>query len=191
MDASHKHTRPSSSPRYRPLEFLTFSICACPLLSVDALHHMKRAPLQYVARQEETRPLVITNMCQELIYPAIATQAGTAPSTQGFALDAGDTMNLTVGADWQGRVWGRTNCSFNSDGSGPSTAGGLNGGGQACSTGDCNGVVNCVVTVWTSTYGKSLAVLNNNLLLREIRLSHSQSSPLPPQRHRLTTIFHL
>lgn len=154
MDARQKHTRSSNSTGFRALEFLAFLLCSCHLHPVHALHHMKRAPLQYVSRQEETRPLIITNMCQELLYPAIATQAGTPPSTQGFPLDAGDTMNLTVGADWQGRVWGRTNCSFNADGSGPSTAGGLNGGGSACTTGDCNGVVECVVTVWTSTYEK-------------------------------------
>ena len=115
--------------------------------AANALHHMKRAPLQYVSQRDESRPLTITNQCPELIYPGIATQAGTPPSTQGFPLPPGDTMELTVGADWQGRVWGRTNCSFNTDGSGPSNTGGNNGGGSACGTGDCNGVVNCVVTV--------------------------------------------
>lgn len=93
------------------------------------------------------RPLTITNQCSEVIYPAIATQAGTGPRVQGFSLDQGETRELTVGADWQGRVWGRTNCSFNSLGSGPSNAGGNNGGGSACATGDCNGVIDCVVTV--------------------------------------------
>ena len=114
---------------------------------IDAIHHMKRDPYQYVSRRDESRPLTITNQCPEMIYPGIATSPGTPPSVQGFALDVGDTMDLTVGADWQGRVWGRTYCSFNSDGSGPSNAGGNNGGVSACTTGDCKGVLSCVVTV--------------------------------------------
>ncbi|KAL9104932.1 MAG: hypothetical protein Q9163_000177 [Psora crenata] len=104
---------------------------------------MKRAPIAYVAQRDESKPLVIENQCAETIYPGIATQAGRAPSTGGFRLDPGDTRNLTVGADWQGRVWGRTNCSFNDEGTGPSNAGGNDGGGRACTTGDCNGIVDC------------------------------------------------
>ncbi|MCJ1377838.1 hypothetical protein MMC17_000934 [Xylographa soralifera] len=135
------------------------------LSAVNAIHHMKRAPLQYVSQRDESRPLTITNQCPELIYPGLATQAGTPPSTQGFPLAAGDTMELTVGADWQGRVWGRTNCSFNADGSGPSNTGGNNGGGSACVTGDCNGVVNCVVTVSSAScragFGSKVLIYKN------------------------------
>lgn len=115
--------------------------------TIHALHHMKRAPLAYVLQRDETVPLVVTNLCAETIYPGIVTQAGTAPSTGGFELQTGDTRNLTVGADWQGRVWGRTNCSFNSAGTGPSNNGGYNGGGVACGSGDCGGIVNCKATV--------------------------------------------
>ena len=112
-----------------------------------AVHHMKRAPLQYVSQRDETRPLVVSNLCKETIYPGIATQSGTPPEASGFQLTTGQTRNLTVSADWQGRVWGRTNCSFNSAGTGPSNNGGYNGYGQACGTGDCNGVVNCKASV--------------------------------------------
>jgi beta-mannosidase len=124
------------------------SLCILGTLpTAAALHHMKRAPLQWVNRRDDTRPLQVTNRCPEAIYPAIATQAGTAPAVQGFMLATGATMNLTVSADWQGRVWGRTNCSFNAQGTGPQNAGGNNGGGAACLTGDCNGIVDCRVTV--------------------------------------------
>ena len=128
-------------------------LCCCLILQlatipqVYALHHMKRAPIAYVAQRDESKPLVVMNLCRETIYPGIATQSGHAPSTGGFKLDTGDMKNLTVGADWQGRVWGRTNCSFNGDGTGASNAGGNNGGGSACATGDCNGIVDCKVTV--------------------------------------------
>ena len=114
-----------------------------------AVHHMKRTPLAWVSPRDSSIPLVISNLCPETIYPGIVTQAGTAPPASGFELNTGDTKNLTVSSDWQGRVWGRTNCSFNAQGTGPANTGGLNGGGQACGTGDCNGIVNCMVTVRT------------------------------------------
>lgn len=147
MEHNSRAPRPSPLISSSSLVSLSSLILVCTFYPVNALHHMKRAPYQYVSQRDETRPLTITNQCSEVIYPGIATQAGTAPSVQGFSLDQGETRELTVGADWQGRVWGRTNCSFNSVGSGPSNAGGNNGGGSACTTGDCNGVVDCVVTV--------------------------------------------
>ncbi|KAI4236233.1 MAG: hypothetical protein LQ349_002660 [Xanthoria aureola] len=100
---------------------------------------MERAPLAWVERRADNRPLVITNKCPDTIYPGIGTQAGTAPSTQGFRLNPGERRDLTVSADWQGRVWGRTNCSFNAAGTAPLSS----GTGVACSTGDCGGTVNC------------------------------------------------
>lgn len=128
--------------------YLAIALCHILLRGLfpgtDALHHMKRAPLAYVSQHDESRPLSISNSCPETIYPGIATQAGTPPKIQGFELQSGATRNLTVGADWQGRVWGRTNCSFNHDGTGPSFGGSF---GRACTTGDCYGVVDCKVTV--------------------------------------------
>ncbi|KAL8939798.1 MAG: hypothetical protein Q9211_002585 [Gyalolechia sp. 1 TL-2023] len=100
---------------------------------------MKRGPLAWVNRRADNRPLVVTNQCREIIYPGIGTQAGTGPSTQGFQLTPGQSRDLTVSADWQGRVWGRTNCSFNAAGTAPSSS----GTGVACGTGDCGGTVNC------------------------------------------------
>lgn len=75
-------------------------------------------------------------------------------------MQTGETKRLTVGADLQGRVWGRTNCSFNSAGTGASNTGGNDGGGAACLTGDCGGVVNCkgtvrALTMFLSTNGES------------------------------------
>jgi hypothetical protein len=92
-------------------------------------------------------PLIITNNCGETIWPGVGTQAGTGPGTGGFALTPGNSSSLTVSADWQGRVWGRTNCSFNVAGTGASNLNGNNGGGAACGTGDCGGVLDCVNTV--------------------------------------------
>lgn len=97
-------------------------------------------------KRGNTVPLVISNNCGQTIWPGIASQAGTGPGTGGFELDSGSSRSLVVSADWQGRVWGRTNCSFNLDGSGPANANGNGRAGQACDTGDCNGVESCVVT---------------------------------------------
>jgi hypothetical protein len=53
-----------------------------------------------------------------------------------FKLSPGSNQTVHVSDDWQGRVWGRTNCTF--DGSGNAS-----GNGPACTTGDCGGVVQC------------------------------------------------
>lgn len=100
---------------------------------------MERGPLAWVNRRADNRPLNIINQCEETIYPGIGTQAGTGPATQGFQLSAGQRRELTVSADWQGRVWGRTNCSFNAAGTAPASS----GTGVACDTGDCGGTVDC------------------------------------------------
>lgn len=110
---------------------------------VDGLHHMNRkAPVKYDRRKEPITPLVVTNKCSEVIYPGISTQSGDGPKENGFKLDPGESRNQTVSEDWQGRIWGRTNCSFSDDGMRPK-----NGGPKACGSGDCNGLVNCKVGV--------------------------------------------
>ncbi|KAL9581218.1 MAG: hypothetical protein Q9212_004027 [Teloschistes hypoglaucus] len=109
------------------------------LPEVSGIHHMDRGPLAWVNRRADNRPLNIINQCKETIYPGIGTQAGTGPGTQGFQLAPGQRRDLTVSADWQGRVWGRTNCSFNAAGTAPASS----GTGVACRTGDCGGTVNC------------------------------------------------
>lgn len=102
-----------------------------------------------VRKRDDPKPLRVTNGCQETIHPAISTQAGIGPETNGFELSPGRSRLLTVSSDWQGRVWGRTNCSFNAAGTGASNRGGLDGGGRACRTGDCGGIVNCRLAVRT------------------------------------------
>ena len=109
----------------------------CKTRRASALHHMKRQPPRLEAR-DNSMPLIVTNYCGETIYPAVNTQAGDGPSSNGFKLDPGEQNNQTVSPDWQGRVWGRTNCSFNDQGTGPA-----NGQGRACGSGDCGGIVDC------------------------------------------------
>ncbi|CAP67621.1 uncharacterized protein PODANS_1_15140 [Podospora anserina S mat+] len=91
-------------------------------------------------------PLLVTNNCAETIWPGIATQNGIGPGTGGFELGPGASRQMYVSPDWQGRVWGRTNCSFNADGTGPSNLNGVNGAGAACLTGDCFAQLDCQFT---------------------------------------------
>ncbi|KAK4229983.1 thaumatin family-domain-containing protein [Podospora fimiseda] len=91
-------------------------------------------------------PLVITNNCGETIWPGLATQNGIGPGTGGFELSPRESRRMFVSPDWQGRIWGRTNCSFNADGTGPSNLNGVNGLGFACLTGDCFARLDCEFT---------------------------------------------
>uniref|UniRef100_A0A8H7NJH5 Uncharacterized protein n=1 Tax=Bionectria ochroleuca TaxID=29856 RepID=A0A8H7NJH5_BIOOC len=75
-------------------------------------------------------PLKISNNCEATIWPGIATQSGTGPGTGGFELPSRSTTDLWVSPDWQGRVWGRTNCTVNGD-------------SCACETGDCFNKLDC------------------------------------------------
>lgn len=79
-------------------------------------------------------PLVVTNTCEGKIWPGIATQSGKGPGTGGFELKAGESKNLWVSPDWQGRIWGRTNCTVDGD-------------SCACKTGDCFSKLDCEFSV--------------------------------------------
>ena len=115
-----------------------------------------RYPLKPLRLRRDDTPVInstglrtfhITNGCSDTIHPAFSTQAGTGPEVNGFELAPGSQKVLQVSADWAGRIWGRTNCSFNEDGSGPSAQGGVDGTGAACLTGDCGGTMECELAV--------------------------------------------
>lgn len=83
---------------------------------------------------ERPVPLVITNKCDSTIWPGIATQSGKGPGVGGFELAQGKSKELWVGSEWQGRVWGRTNCTVKGD-------------SCSCKTGDCFGKLDCEFSV--------------------------------------------
>jgi hypothetical protein len=97
-------------------------------------------------------PLKITNKCQETIWPGIATQHGVGPGTGGFELASGDSRNFWVGPTWQGRAWGRTNCTVNGD-------------SCTCKTGDCFGKLDCEFTVSFTRYQLFTFVLILSLIV--------------------------
>ena len=144
-----KRTQYLTSPLYLALLFTFCSLLPQSALATCAgsspMHHMNLRPNpEILRRQTSNTPLVITNQCRDSIYPGILTQSGGGPGTGGFGLAPGAQRVLTVGEAWQGRVWGRTNCSFNSVGDGPA---GSTSNGQACGTGDCGGSLDCRGTV--------------------------------------------
>lgn len=87
-----------------------------------------------VSKRENPIPLIVTNSCDDTLWPGVATQAGDGPESSGFELAPGETRDLTVGPTWAGRVWGRTNCTVGND-----TA--------TCQTGDCFGMLECEYSV--------------------------------------------
>ncbi|KAF2160944.1 hypothetical protein M409DRAFT_70031 [Zasmidium cellare ATCC 36951] len=96
-------------------------------------HHIERVIAPRQGTSGGTLDLYIINECQDTIWPGLVTQGGsTGPNATGFKLDPGNNKTVHVGADWQGRIWGRTNCTFPN---GP----GSNG---ACKTGEC-GALDC------------------------------------------------
>lgn len=136
LSCRHHQRSRTSSAHSMILSFLAVSSLA---QSATAIHHLQRPAMHLANRQNSDLPLIISSSCAETIYPAILTQSGTGPEKSGFKLDPGDSVDQTVSADWRGRVWGRTNCTFNPDGSVPQSG----QGGAACSSGDCGAFMEC------------------------------------------------
>jgi hypothetical protein len=103
-----------------------------PLYKFDYLHSNPGIfdTRRVLSKRENPIPLIVTNKCGDTIWPGIATQGGEGPESSGFELGPGATMNMTVGSTWQGRVWGRTNCTVSGD-------------AATCLTGDCFGKMDC------------------------------------------------
>jgi Thaumatin family len=81
--------------------------------------------------------ITVINNCSETVWPGLNTQTGDPPSVNGFELDPGQSQDVYVSSQWQGRIWPRTNCTFPNP----------NPPNQACGTGDCAGALNCTVSV--------------------------------------------
>lgn len=130
----------SKMRRYKLSTLLT--IWTSLVHEITAIHHMRLSPVILATADTSTRPFRITNHCPVDVYPAIETQAGTGPTFGGYHALPGNTTSFEVSAGWQGRIWARTNCTFNENGTS------LNGTGtDACLTGDCGGLLDCQGTV--------------------------------------------
>ncbi|KAK5166619.1 uncharacterized protein LTR77_008162 [Saxophila tyrrhenica] len=101
-------------------------------------HHMKQQVERRQSSNKDT-PIVVANWCADDVYPAMLTQSGGGPTEHGLRLQSGENQTIYVSDDWQGRVWARTNCSFDDSGQAQG------GSGSACSTGDCGGALGCQI----------------------------------------------
>ena len=89
-------------------------------------------PPPLIPNVPNNRSVTITNACETDIWPALLTTNNTGPYTHGFYLPPQKSLQLWVSHDWTGRIWARTNCTFNeSTNAGP------------CFTGSCGNVLNC------------------------------------------------
>ncbi|XP_074560003.1 pathogenesis-related thaumatin-like protein 3.5 [Curcuma longa] len=80
-------------------------------------------------RTEEARVFTIVNYCKTTIWPGITP--GEDFDGGGFALNPGESVVFTAPVGWNGRIWGRTGCNFDSDGTG------------SCQTGSCGNTIKC------------------------------------------------
>ena len=80
--------------------------------------------------RSSTTPFVISNSCGYTVWPGVLSSTQILESG-GFTLEPGQVLSMEVPAGWSGRLWGRTGCTFNSDGIG------------SCVTGDCDGKLQC------------------------------------------------
>ncbi|CAI9095196.1 OLC1v1031080C2 [Oldenlandia corymbosa var. corymbosa] len=76
----------------------------------------------------------LENKCRETVWPAIINNGASRElSSTGFALQPGDSETIQGESSWGGRIWARTHCTNDS-----------NGSNFRCLTGDCgSGRVEC------------------------------------------------
>lgn len=145
------------------------------LFSTALLRHaLASTPQPALSRRQNadsnlTVQLIITNQCSDTIWPGIQTDDGHGPSTNGFDLFPGTSQNLSISTDWTGRVWARTNCTFNATGSG------------SCLTGDCGGVLNCTIAGTAATLAEFNLPGYDNLSYYDISLVDGYNLPLAIQ----------
>ncbi len=79
-----------------------------------------------------TRIVTLTNTTQQTVWAVSTGNPGYTPPDGGvWELAPGQTTTVTYPSSWNGRIWGRTGCSFNSAGQG------------SCETGDCGSGLTC------------------------------------------------
>jgi hypothetical protein len=114
------------------------------------------------------RTITVTNTCPYDIWPALLTANNTGPYTNGFHLAAQSSLKLWVSYDWTGRIWARTNCSFNETShTGP------------CFTGSCANVLDCQLSGQPPTTLAEFNLLGwQNLSYWDISLVNGYNLPI-------------
>lgn len=151
---------PSHLSSAQIIRIQTYGLSIYNMLFKNFIYHASWAlPVANAAGKTDV-PLFVTNKCGETIWPGLFTSNGTGPDSLGFELTTGSTRNLSVLSDWNGRIWGRTNCTFDDKGMG------------SCGTGSCGDKMECAATV------SYIMDIERTLLMIDIRakLPHSPNS---------------
>ncbi|KAF2293770.1 hypothetical protein GH714_004563 [Hevea brasiliensis] len=77
-----------------------------------------------------TKTFTLLNNCKGTIWPGVITK-GDSSHGAGFTLNPGQTAFYNAPTGWSGRIWARTGCNFDKNGTG------------SCQTGSCGTSLNC------------------------------------------------
>ena len=97
------------------------------------------------AQTQQTTFTFVNNTNQTIWVGAVGNPGYPAPNNGGWELAAHATMDVFTTNDWAGLFWGRTGCSFDSQGNG------------TCETGDCGNGLQCKGARYNTVGGTSLA----------------------------------
>ncbi|RUS33175.1 thaumatin family-domain-containing protein [Jimgerdemannia flammicorona] len=89
------------------MKFIVSIIGALALLSTSQVEAS-------VIKRATPHTITVINKCSFTVWPGLYTSAGgsPSPSATGWQQASGSSYTLTVPAQWNGRIWGRTNCNF-------------------------------------------------------------------------------
>ncbi|RUP45618.1 thaumatin family-domain-containing protein [Jimgerdemannia flammicorona] len=109
------------------------SICLTAISTESHILQFSKVDAGVAHKRAAPHTITVVNRCSFPIWPALFTSAGgqPSPSTTGWKQESGKSYTLTVPGNWNGRLWGRTNCDFSKSGL------------QNCDTGYCVGGLQC------------------------------------------------
>lgn len=102
-----------------------------PTMQVPVTPTAASAQANPVAPVAGERLVTFVNKTQQMIWVAASSNPGHTLATTGWLLPAGASASTLIPDAWNGRIWGRTGCIFDSAGNGH------------CETGDCAGHFQC------------------------------------------------
>jgi hypothetical protein len=84
----------------------------------------------------DQRVITFVNATSQTVWPAAQADPKHPLAATGWILPPGTSLSILMPDHWNGRLWGRTGCTFDNTGSGSTGTG-------RCVTGDCSGHFQC------------------------------------------------
>ncbi|GAA5876282.1 hypothetical protein JCM1840_003605 [Sporobolomyces johnsonii] len=102
-----------------------------PYFLISPFFHLLALPSP--VRADTDRTFTIKNNCNYALWPAVTNYGANSGYTgsRGWEAAAGNSTTITIPSPWNGRIWARRDCTFDSSGSG------------SCVTGNCDGGLEC------------------------------------------------